>query len=278
MIFEYIYMIRNGSVGINYESKLIFTIVSFIICLYDWKQNKRKDYFWIFLIGSIFWTLVELSLHLSGTRKMVPPYLFGAEIPRFFGILLQGTFEGAFMGVLGVFFGDRMMNPETRKKYIVIYAVVLSLLLGSTLLQRVPTKDVGGDVASRRQMFGITGTIFLLSIVAINLIWLWKRANKTQRNRIIYMFIVMFLFTTVWTIGAYIANTRWIEVGVAPDNLNEASDNLRQAPPLLGFAALNYNNAIEFASAYVLFIIIPYELKLIRIDSEILKNDELVSR
>ncbi len=254
-------MIRNGASGTNYETKLGFTIVSVIICLYDWKKNNRKDYIWIFLIGATIWTFVELLAHSSGNRVMTPPFLFGAAIPRLFGALLQGTFEGAFMSVLGVMFGDRLIDVETRKKYLVIFVGILSLIFLSSILRWVPAKNIGGNVSSRRRMFGFGGTIFFLTIVAMNLIWLWKKANKIQRRRVIFMFTVMLLITTVWTIGEYLANTRWIEVGIAPDNL-------RQAPPIIEFAALNYNNVIEFASAYVIFIIIPYELGLIREKSD----------
>ncbi len=261
MIFENLYMIRNGQMGTNYETKFIFTVVTIFLCLYDWRKNKRLDYFWVFIVGTIIWTIIEFRLQLSGTRDIIQAYLFGLEIPTLAESLLRGTYEGSIPAVLGVFFADRIIEKETRKRYIIISITCLTLFLIQRLLQAKPTKDIGGEVASRRVMFTPFGIIFLTGILIINILWLWKRANKEQRKRAIYMFMVMLAITVVFTIGEYIANTRWVEIGNVPDNLHQAS-------PLIEFAALNYNNFIEFASMYIPFLIIPYELKLIKIERD----------
>ena len=54
MIFESIFMIRGGSFGEDFGRKLIMSIIGLLICVYDWKTNdKRKDYFWVFIVGTI---------------------------------------------------------------------------------------------------------------------------------------------------------------------------------------------------------------------------------
>ncbi|MFX1340151.1 MAG: hypothetical protein ACFFDK_16185 [Promethearchaeota archaeon] len=250
-------MIRNGTMGTNYETKLIISIVALIICLYDWFEYKRYDYFWVFLFGTIIWTSVEFSLQITGMRDIVQASLFGTNISPFVASVLRGTMEGTFPAVVGIFFADRVLDKEKRKIFLIIGMAALTLFFLVTLLQGKPYKDIGGDVASEREIFTPFSLIFLNSIFIFNVIWLWKKATPEQRTRVLLMFVVMFLITAVFNVGEYIANTRWIQV--------ESDGKYYEADPLLEFFALHiYNNIIEFASMYVIFIIIPYELKLIK--------------
>ena len=46
MLFEEVYMIRGGAFGFDFGYKLILSIITILICIYDWKTNdKRLDYF-----------------------------------------------------------------------------------------------------------------------------------------------------------------------------------------------------------------------------------------
>ena len=74
MILESIFIVRGGFWGEEYDFKLLFAVVAITICILDWKWKDRKDYFWVFLTGFIFWTGVELLLqHFTSLKKYLCP-------------------------------------------------------------------------------------------------------------------------------------------------------------------------------------------------------------
>lgn len=257
MMSDGVFMIRNGAMGTNYEMKLIISIVALLICIYDWYEHKRYDYLWVYVFGTIIWTSIEFFLQTTDSRDIVQATLFGINISPFTASLLRGTMEGTFPAVAGIFFADRFQDKKQRKIFLIIGILLLMIFFILTLLQAKPYKDIGGDVDSEREMFTPFSLILLNFIFIFNIIWLWKRATPEQRRRVFLMFIVMFLITAVFNIGEYLANTRCIQI--------KSNGNYYQTDPLLEFIALHiYNNIFEFASFYVLFIIIPYELRLIK--------------
>ena len=44
MLFESVFMVRGGSFGDDFSLKLIISIVSFFVCVYDWKKSDRYDF------------------------------------------------------------------------------------------------------------------------------------------------------------------------------------------------------------------------------------------
>ena len=50
-----IYMIRNGGFGNNFETKLYMTLIAVLVCITDMVRNKRKDYFAVFITGTLIW-------------------------------------------------------------------------------------------------------------------------------------------------------------------------------------------------------------------------------
>ncbi len=254
MMFESISMIRNGSFGTNFEIKLIVCIFAIILCFVDFfMKNKRKDYFWVFFWGTIIWGSVEYVLQISADRNIHQAILFGIELPLIVASLLQGMSEGAFIAILGIFVGDRIITSDIKERLIgmIVFTVWTAYAVIRTIIQECAFKDIGGIVASRRIMFSLKSNIFLLLMVVIGIYWLW-RAVKTTRKRGISMYLVMFFFATIWTITEYYANTRWIEIG--------SLDNLIQAPFLITFGMLAYDVVIEITGAYLPFLAIPYML------------------
>ena len=165
--------------------------------------------------------------------------------------------EGTFPAVAGIFFADRFRDKRQRNLFLIIGILALMTFFLLTLLQGKPYKDIGGNVASERRIFTPISLIILTGIFFFNIVWLWKRTIQEQRTRVILMFTVMLLIIAVFNVGEYLANIRWIQI--------KSNDKYYQADPLLEFFALHiYNNIIEFASVYELFIIIPYELGLIK--------------
>ena len=254
---DFIWMIRGGSFGFDFNVKLALTLITILICLYDWKKNKRWDYFWVFLIGAIIWSLIELFNQLTGQRNMPNAILFGFEIPDYVAIPLQGISEGAFVAVLGLFIADRLFN---KAKWIGGLIGVLIIIVPSALnliLNGIQIPEVGNPlIPSRRQMFTPAATIFFAIMVIITVVWLWK-TNPEFRKRAYLLFISMLIIALIFTVFEYIGGTRWIEVGPLEGPWSRAL-------PLIEFGALTYDIVVEIALAYMPFFAIPCALKLIR--------------
>lgn len=258
MLYDTVFMLRNGLAGFSYEYKLITSLIGLLICIIDWRWHKRHDYFWVYLVGTIIWTSYEFSLQLGGIRNVYQPQLFGIEIPIFFATLLRGTLEGASITVAALSMSDGLLseNQITPKRTIIISIIVAIVIISQTILQGLPEKEVGGDVASRRDMLFWPQLVFYGVLVIIGIIWFIKSDATEMKKRVLYFYVVLAIFAAVWTTAEYIANTRWIEMGTF--------SNLYRAPPLIEFGALAYDVVIEIAAAYVPFLIIPFELKLMK--------------
>jgi len=210
MLFENIFMIRGGFFGYDFGFKLIVSIIAILACFYDWKTNdKRLDYFWVFLIGTLLFVIVEVLMQFSGIRALREKYLFGLNITIWYWLTipLQAISEGAFIAVIGVFFGDRIMNEETRKKWIVvlILGIVLRFIIPTIVLVSMgfnyANVNVGDpNIPSRRNIFAI-GTLITLSIFGtIAILWLIRTDSET-RKRGLFLILVALIVSIFWTLG-----------------------------------------------------------------------------
>jgi len=255
---ENVWMIRGGAFGFDFHMKFALVIVTILICFYDWKRNNRKDYWWVFLIGAILWSVTELVLQLLGVRMIHSAYLFGVEIPFIFAVILQGISEGAFVTVIGLFIGDRLLRRNW-KEVVAGVGIMVAPFIISLLIYGVQIPDVGGDVPSRRLMFTPLATILLMSILVTMIIWFVK-VNPTTRKRGYFLLFSMIIIGLLLNFFDYLIGTRWAEVGPI--------SSLVRAPLLLEIAVLLYDAVIEIAVAYMLFFIIATVARLIPIQSE----------
>ena len=268
MIFETVFMIRGGDFGQDFGQKLIFSIIPILICFYDWKTNdKRKDYFWVFLIASVFWALTELAIQLLGTRVLQQKFFFGINITNvlWLTIPLQGMQEAGFVAVIGMLFGDRILNKETRKKWIMIFGIFLLIYLPLYLPYGINFNNVNvGDLSipSRRDMFTLMSVMFILIMSGFAFIWIITRKSVEVRKRGLFMWLMMALFIAWWEFLSWITGERWIEVGIV--NLDGSYSNLLRAPALIEFFVLVYNVVIETSLIYVPFLALPYLSGLIK--------------
>jgi len=271
MLFESIFMIRGGFFGYEFGIKLIISLFAISLCYYDWRVNERRlDYFWVFLIGTLIWSLAEFLLQIVGIRELQEKFLFGINITSWFWLTipLQGMSEGAFVAVLSVFIGDRIFNKEKRKEglivflgYIIIrYGITYSILfsIGYNFLA-VNVGDL--NVPSRRDIFTIPSMIYLAVFIAPFIYW-FIRTNKQSRKRANFMFSVMLIIISLWTLLEWLTGQRWIEVGIKTSEGTYL--NLTRAPPLIEFLALAYDIVIEIVLMYMPFLAIPYLLGLIK--------------
>ena len=261
MLLESVYIIRDGTLGAgpfanSFLIKIILIIATVIIIFYDWHTKERLDYFWIFLIGSLFWMAVEAVMQLTGERTYRANLLFGFALPLYISIPIQAMAECGSILIIALFFADRMLEEETKKKAAVGYAALMALLFISAFFEGIQTPNYGGDVLSRRKMFTIDALIFLSIFSAITFVFLFVKPVPEHRMRGIYMLVLMAIFGAVWNFGEFLAGTRWIEVGT--------EGNTRHAHPLIEFGAFAFDSIVEIAVIYVMFLAIPIWLRLIK--------------
>jgi TRAP-type mannitol/chloroaromatic compound transport system permease large subunit len=262
VLLESIFMIRGGYLGEDFSYKLTSSIVAIILVIFDKKRNKRLDYFWIFLFGTVIWASIEALLQLSGTRVMPDRMLYGIELPLWISIPIQGIAEGSYLAVLGIFIADLVLDENT-KKYGIIFLVVIIVIsfIRVFIIYGVETPNIGGDVASRRNVFGIGAVILVGGMCGLAVYWL-ATAKPETRKRGLYMFLFMLIISSFWIIFNVFAGQKWVEIGV--ENPDGTYSNLRRAPLLIEIAVLVYDIFFEIALIYVPFLAIPYILGLIK--------------
>ena len=275
MLFENVFMIRGGAFGTDFGIKLIFSIITILICIYDWKTNdKRLDYFWVFLTATLILIMAEVMMQTTGIRAIREKYLFGIDITTWLWLTipLQAISEIAYVAIVGVLFGDRIMKEESRKQWTIILIIflILRFLIPSIVLVSMGHNFANvnaGDpnIPSRRDLFAL-GTVISISILSfIAIFWLVKTDSET-RKRGLFMFFAGLIYSICWTLSEWVIGQRWIEVGI--QNPSGTYSNLRRADPLLEFSALAYDTIIEMALVNTAFLAIPYLLKLIKSEND----------
>lgn len=265
MIYESVFLVRGGAGGYYWGLKFIISIIAIVVCIYDYKVNKRRlDYFWVFLMGTIIWGAVELSMQLTGGRVLQEKYFFGLNVTSmlWLTIPIQGMAEAGAIAIMGMYFGDKLMNKEVRKKNAIIFTLFLLFFLimlrGGISYQNV---DVGGKVPSRREMFSLNSVVGVAIIISPALYWLIT-TDSESRKRGLYMISIMTIWAFWWNFLSWLTGQRWIEVGTK--NSDGTYSNLRRADDLLEFWAFVYNSIFEIVLVYAPFLAIPYLLGLIK--------------
>jgi hypothetical protein len=244
-----LYMVRDAPFGANFTVKLVITLIALTLVAWDRATRERWDYLWVFLVGTVIWTAAELSLQLREVRVLPESLLFGNEIPLGVSALLQGTSEGAFIAVLGLFLGDRLTDRTSRGRTILGFSIAVVLMGLLMVLQSARLSDADGFAASRRDMTD-PQSVLAMAVVAVFVIWFWLR-RPDFRERSSWMYASMAMFALIWTTISVAIGSRWIEVrGSAPGTYDEAG-------ALLSLLALGYDVFVEIALAYVPFFAIP---------------------
>jgi hypothetical protein len=257
---ESIFIIRGGFWGEEYDFKVLFALVAVIVCVYDWKWKHRKDYFWVFLTGFIFWSLVELLLQQLGIRDMTRRFLFGSEIPMLLSIPLQGLSEGVTVGIIGLLITDLYLKKETKKYSFMVFGMVMIAITLIMFSHGIYEPNIGGDVPSRRNVFPVWE--LLIIILAAPAIYWIITTDPASRRRGLYMFMVMFILGCAWYLVYWLSGQRWVEIGIK--HADGTYSNLRHAGSFLELLVIIYNAFVEIALIYMPFLAIPYLLGLIK--------------
>ncbi len=249
-----VFMIRNGLFGQDYGMKLVLALVGLAICLVFWHKTKKRDYLAVFLTGVVVWSIFEILITVLSIRFIEDAVLFGFDLHWLPASVLRGASEGSVVALVGITAGDFIPREDTRNKALVAGTLLLGFFVARTLLTGLPVRDVGGTVLSSRAVFAWPSVLFFMFILAFNLFWYFRVSDLSAKTRARNMFIATIIFSTIWSIAQYIANTRWVEIGVL------------QAVPLLELLVFAWDILFEVAMCYVSFYTIPHYLGLLSQD------------
>jgi hypothetical protein len=213
-----VFIVRAFQSGTSFAPQLWILLSAAGMVTWDAFARRRSDYAWVMLVGAATWTVVELTLHLSAIRVMPVRTLLDTALALWISIPLQGAAEGGAIAVFGLFFGDRILDGNTRIKAALGLFALAALLVASSLAQ----SDAARTVTSRRNLLAIPGLLFCGSMVAMDVVFLFR--TPLFRARTAAMFCVLLLLGGTWTIAVFVSDCRWIELaGSAPGTFVRAS-------------------------------------------------------
>jgi hypothetical protein len=261
-LMESIFMIRGGFLGEDFSFKILFTFFTIALVLFDKIRNKRLDYFWVFVFGTIIWIGIEALLQVSGGRIMPNRILFGIQLPLWLSLPIQCIAEGSFVAVFSLFIADLILDVNTKKYGIILLVItIVTLFITVFFIYGIETPNIGGQVPSRRNVFKIGSVITVGIICGVAVYWLIT-TGPTPRKRGLYLFLFMLIIGGAWITFNVLAGQKWVEIGI--ENPNGTYSNLRRAPLLIEIVVLMYDIIFEIALIYVPFLAIPYMLGLIK--------------
>lgn len=205
----------------------------------------------VFLFGIIIWSFYEILITVLNIRFIQEAVLFGSNLHWIGASILRGGSEGSVVALVGITAGDYIPDKKMRKYAIPVAILLLSFFVVRTLLNGLPFKDYGGLVLSRRDIFALPSVVFFMSLFTFNIYWYFRMSDQFSKRRARFMFIAILVFSTIWSIAQYIANVRWVEVGMASTSL---------IVTILVFA---WDIIFEVAMCYVSFYTIPHFFGLI---------------
>jgi hypothetical protein len=255
-------MIRNGLFAIDYEMKLFLALIGFSVCILFIIFSKKNDYLYVFITGVVIWSIFEIMITILDIRSSVEPSIFGIDLHWFLAGIIRGSSEGAVVAIVGIIFGDYISNRDHIKVALPAAILILGFFVSRTLINGLPSKEIGGAVLSRREIFAWPSVLFFLFFSILVFTWYISQKDSQIKNRVRNMFISTCIFSSIWSLAQYVANTRWIEV--------KNDTVFTQAPPILEFLVFTWDIFLEISLCYVAFLVIPIMLNLIKQPQELL--------
>lgn len=244
-----VYIIRGPDFGSNFEQKLWLSLFAVFLVCWDVLRQKRADYFWVFLTGTIIWSLAEFSLQTTGARVMPLRVIHDITLPLPVSALLQGIAEGAFVAIFGLFVGDRLRNKQSR-------GIAMALLIGICLLLLFraffPEDTEVSELIiplSRRNIFAPRALVFLACMTAFNVIFFI--GYKAHQKRTFGMVLVMAVVVITWTLEQVLIGSRWVEI------YNTSTGAYQNASAAVTSLVFLFDIIFEALMAYTPFFTIP---------------------
>lgn len=247
-------MIRAGDFGTDFGTKLILCVLALGLCAWDAYRHRRWDLAWTMLIGTGVWAAVEFLMQRADTRELADASLFGASIPHWFEVCIQGGAEGGAMAVFALFFADRLRATEDRRRAVVSLVLLTGLIVAKGWILGGLRGETPQPITSARDMFDPKSLLYVAVMVVSCGAWLYT-ARREARRRAAVTFGVLLVIGIVFTTSQVVEGGRWI---------SNNPDNLRQVPSV-GVAILlfAYNLLAEFGVVVLAFFALPSWLRLI---------------
>jgi hypothetical protein len=254
-----IYMIRNGLFGHDSERKLILALIGFSVCILFIIFSQKNDYLYVYITGVCIWSIFELMITALGIRSSVEATIFGLDLHWVLAGIIRGSSEGAVVAIVGIIFGDYIPDRSHTKTALPAAILLLAYFVPRTLINGLPNKNIGGAVLSRREVFAWPSVLFFLFFAILVATWYISQKDSQIKKRAQKMFISTCVFSSIWSIAQYVANTRWIEV--------KTNTTFIQASPVVEFFVFSWDILFEISLCYVAFLVIPSLFNLITTES-----------
>jgi hypothetical protein len=174
-LLDPVYMVRGSAFGSDFNSKLVFCLITIGLVAWDRYRFKRWDYAWVLLVGTVVLTSVGIAIQIRGTRPLPDRVLLGEHLPLVVSALLQGMSEGAFIAVFGLFFADRILSRRSRLRAFAGFGLILFLIALLVVLQAA-LSDGSGEAAGPRDMTAVGPLVLLLLLLLLAFdVWFWWR-------------------------------------------------------------------------------------------------------
>jgi len=246
------YMIRNGDFATNANTKVIYGLVSSVLCIDDYISRNSSDYVIVLVGSTTIWSFVELYLHMSKTREIKPMYIMigsrKIQLSRTVGIVLQGFQEGGFITTLGLYFGDRIYEFKSQIHMHIFISLVVANIFTKT-----------NKVKSSKRQINTKGSLaFIGGVTLYNMYMCYSHPEHIERQ--LSMFAAMVYICSYWTFFTWYRGFRYIEVYEPQKiehtaNANETLQKyiVKRASNWETFCVLAYDVVFEIGVAYVLF-------------------------
>jgi hypothetical protein len=164
-----------------------------------------------------------------------------------------------------------MRQEKTRRIAIIVFAIATVAFNAVSFANGLQTPNYGGDVLSRRAMTGTGSLIFMGIIVYIVAAffttrprsegdkagrYLLVRPTDADRQRGLYLLVLLAIFLSIGQLTEYLAGARWVETG--------PFGGTRHAHPLVELVGLAYNALVEGAVYYMPYFVVPVGFKLVQ--------------
>ncbi|HMV46147.1 MAG TPA: hypothetical protein PLD20_02065 [Blastocatellia bacterium] len=232
------------------ETRLILTIISFLIAFYFLYYKSDRRFLLIFGSGVLLHTLMEFWLKWRGTPGAeLPMLLFGARIPGALAPLLRGFFEGGVVSLFAFWFADlRSSNAlwKDRRWFggLCVTVVLLSLICGLAARRHF--------VTSARPIFDSPPIFVTTAIIFVCLMIAWR---KDDISSLAGFFAGLLVFAFLNFEPMHLLGVRYIGA--------VSSETYAAAPPLQQIVVMFLSHVFEASGSKLHYFMLPFAFNLI---------------
>jgi len=245
-------MVRTFDHAGYYETRLILTIITLGIAVYQYQVRGDRRFAVVFASGALLMIVTEFVLLFNGLRGAGFSFsIFGLTVHGIAGPILRGALEGGACGLLAFWFADLRSLRAGRRKWMPFWVVSLVALGLSIAVGRLAQDQA---ISSVRRMFSTEMVFYVTTIIFISLLIAWRRdAIGDFAN----FFGGLLFYTLIVYVPLQIFGVRYIGI------MTDAQVQPASAPVQITLMLLSH--IYEIAGARIHFFMIPVLLGLVRL-------------